>query len=382
MARKFSLFNFLDKKIESAQISPVMQTVLDQVAFKELALHIAVSYIANTLSKAEFKTYIDGEEVKDALYYKLNISPNPNQNSSQFINQIVEQSVYCGSALVTSQGEYIYCADNFTIDDTNPIKENIFHNVTFNTHQLRKNLKSSDVFFFRLDNDSVKQLVDSLYLEYGQIISFALSAYKRTNGAKYKLLLEQYKAGDPQFSKIYEEVLKNQLKTFISADNNAIYPQYKGTDLQEFSSKTPMSTADIIAMRKEIFEVVAQSLKIPLTMMYGNITNMNEIVKVFLSNCIDPFACMIEEEITRKYFTFEEWKRGCRVEVDTTCINHVDIFEIADKADKAISSGLAAIDELRERIGLPVLGTEFSTQHYITKNYTPAEDALNSIERG
>ena len=54
-------------------------------------------------------------------------------------------------------------------------------------------------------------------------------------------------------------------------------------------------------MRKETFEVVAQALKIPLTMMYGNITNMNEIVKVFLSICIDPLADMISEELTRKY---------------------------------------------------------------------------------
>lgn len=381
MARKFSLFDFLGNKVSAADISPVTQKILNQVSFKELALHIAISYISNTLSKCEFKTYEDGKEVKNELYYKLNISPNPNQNSSQFINQIVEQCIYYGGALVIPFGEYIYCADDFSVDDANPLKENIFHNITFNCQQIRNKKKASDVFFFRLDNDSVKSLVDSLYTEYSEIIGYALSSYKRTNGAKYKMILENYKAGDSQFNKIFNEVLKNQLKTFIENDN-VVYPQFKGIDLQEFSSKTPQNTSDIISMRKETFEVVAQALKIPLSMMYGNITNMNEIVKVFLSNCIDPFACMIEEEITRKYYGYEEWKKGFRVEVDTTCINHVDIFEIADKADKAISSGLAAIDELREKIGLPALGTEFSTQHYITKNYTPESEALSNIERG
>ena len=90
MARKFNLFNFMEKKLEVAEISPITQKILDQLAFKELALFIGVSYIANTLSKCEFKVFEKGVEVKNRLYYMLNISPNPNQNSSQFINKFIE----------------------------------------------------------------------------------------------------------------------------------------------------------------------------------------------------------------------------------------------------------------------------------------------------
>jgi HK97 family phage portal protein len=133
-------------------------------------------------------------------------------------------------------------------------------------------------------------------------------------------------------------------------------------------------------MRKEIFDVVAQALKIPLSMMYGNITNMNEVVKVYLSICIDPLADMIGEESTRKYFTFDEWKNGCSVEVDTSCINHIDILEVADKVDKAISSGAASIDEIRKRLGWKPLMTEFSQAHWMTKNYALAEDMMNNAE--
>ena len=211
--------------------------------------------------------------------------------------------------------------------------------------------------------------------------SLFVATFKRTNGTKYKLLLEQYRAGDPAFEKAYKEVIQKQLKSFVENDN-AVYPQFKGTDLTEFSSKNPTNTSDIIAMRKEIFEVAAQALKIPLPMMYGNITNMNEIVKVFLSFCIDPLADMIGEEFTRQYFSFDEWKNGNYVKVDTSCINHIDILEVGDKVDKAISSGTASIDEMRERLGMPELGTEFSQAHWMTKNYALAEDMLNSEETG
>lgn len=383
MARKYNLFNFLEKKVDTAEISPVTQKLLEQIAFKELALHIGISYISNTLSKCEFKTFENGKEVKGKLYYTLNVSPNPNKNSSQFINQFVEQCFYYGSALVVPQGDNIYCADNFDIDDENPLKEDTFYNVAFNCHTMKKKHKSSEVFFFQLNNDNVKVLIDSLYNQYGEVISQALSAYKRTNGTKYKMILEQYKAGDSQFSQIFNSVLKNQLKTFIDNDN-AVYPQFKGIDLQEMQSGTsPKDTSDIISMRKETFEVVAQALKIPLSMMYGNITNMKEIRNAFLSDCIDPLAVMIGEEITRKYYSYEEWKKGCEVVVDTTCVNHIDLFEIMANVDKGISSGFVCHDELRKVAGLRELGTEFSTRYYITKNYTPIEDMLNlETEKG
>lgn len=381
MARKFNLFNFLDRQMEVAEISPITQKLLDQIAFKELALHIGISYIANTLSKCEFKTYEEGQEVKNKLYYMLNISPNPNQNSSQFINKFIEEYYYHGHALIVPNGNCIYCADSFDIDDSNPLKEFLYYNVTFNCQQLKKKHKASEVFYMKLDNQNVKALVDSLYMQYSEVIAQALKAYKRSNGTKYKLLLEQYRAGDPAFQKVYEEVLKKQLGAFVENDN-AIFPQFKGTDLQEFSSSSQKDTSDIISMRKEIFEVTAQALKIPLTMMYGNITNMNEVVKVYLSICIDPLADMIGEEMTRKYYSYEEWKKGYRIEVDTSCINHIDILEVADKVDKAIASGVANIDDMRKRLGMPELQTEFSTSHFMTKNYTLAEDMLNSPMEG
>lgn len=381
MARKFNLFNFLEKKIDSSEVNTVTQKLLEQLAFKELALHIGISYIANTLSKCEIKTFENGNEVKDKLYYKFNISPNPNENSSQFINKFIENYYYKGHALIVPHNDNIYCADEFDIDDANPLKENIFFNTTFNCQQLKKKHKASEVFYMKLDNKNVKTLVDSLYVQYGEVISQALSSFKRTNGTKYKLLLEQYRAGDATFEKAYKEVIQKQLKTFVENDN-AVYPQFKGTELEEFSSKNPQNTTDIISMRKEVFEVVAQALKIPLSMMYGNITNMNEIVKVYLSICIDPLADMISEELTRKYYSFDEWQKGNYIKVDTSCINHIDILEVADKVDKAISSGACSIDEVRSRLGMQELETEFSTAHFLTKNYALVEDILNNLEGG
>ena len=376
------LFNFREKKLSIEELSAVLRKNLEKVAFRELALHIAISYIANTLSKCEFKVYESGKEVKNRLYYLLNINPNPNENSSQFINHFIENYYYGDDgALLVKQGDHLYCADDFDVDDADPLKPFEYTNVRFGQSALKRKLRAGDVFHLKLDNKNIKQLVDAVGVEYGQVMDLALQSFKRTNGKKYKLLLEQYKAGDPQFAQIFETVIKKQLQSFLENDGPAVYPQFKGMDLQEFSTAASQNSDDIVNIRKEMFEVTAQAFKIPLSMMLGNITNMNEIVKVYLSICIDPLADMISEELTRKCYTEQEWLDGCFVKVDTSCINHVDMLEVADKVDKLISCGAYNIDEVRHRLDSPLLDTDFSKTHFITKNYEPL-DMVMSGQRG
>lgn len=377
-----NIFDFLGKKQDNAEIISAASELAQEVAMKEIALYIGTSYIANALSQCEFKTFENGKEVKNELYYKLNVSPNPNQSSSQFINKFVNKCLYEGHALVVQHRNNLVCADSFDVDDENPLIENTFLNVTFKSYQSKPKYKAKEVFYFKLEDKHAKQYIDKLYRQYGELIAAAMSAYKRTNSEKYKLILEQYAAGDPKFKQLYNSILKEQLDSFMNSKGGAVYPQYKGTQLEEFKFSTMKDTSDIVAVRKEIFEITAQALKIPLSMMYGNITNMDEIVQEFLTFGIDPWADMIEEEMTRKYYSFAEWQNGSYIKVDTSCINHADILKVADKVDKAIASGAATIDEIRKRLGMQELGTEFSTSHFITKNYELAENMLKKDLEG
>lgn len=373
-----ALFDFLGRKVSMAEISTVIGEKANQVYFKKLALHIAVSYIANTLSKCEFKVYENGEEVQNELYYALNINPNPNQNSSQFVNKIIEKLYYTDGALVVPFKNKLYVADNFQVEEK-PWGENIFRNIQIEEQVLHKSYKASEVFYFKLDSENVKRLVEGMYGSYEELLTSAMTAYKRLNGRKYKLILENYKAGDTEFANLFETVIKKQLEAFINNDNT-VYPQFKGTNLEEIGGTGgTASSADIIALRKEIFDTTAQAFKIPLSMMYGNITDMNEIVKVYLSICIDPIADMISEELTRKTADFAHWSKGNYIRLDTSRINHVDVLDVADKADKAISCGAFCIDEIRQLLGFDALNTEFSQTHFVTKNYANAEDFLHEV---
>lgn len=365
------LTDWLGKKVENAKMENVGSKVEEQLYFKELALYIAKSYIANTISKCEFKVFENGKEVQNELYYALNVDPNPNQNSSQFLNKLINTLYDKNEVLVIPHKNRLYVADGFTLEER-ALKDNIFTNITVEKVGIVKPYKASDVFYFRLDDKSVKTLIEGLYGTYGQLFAAACKAFKKRNGQKYKLILERGATGDKQFMDQFNTVIKSQLEGFIE-NEDAVYPQFKGQDLQAMPA-TVQNSADVIALRKEIFEVTAQAFKIPLPMMYGNITNIQEIVKVFLTFCIDPLADMISEEITRKINTFDTWNGGKNfVRVDTSRINHIDLLDVADKADKLVSCGVASIDELRKVLDMQPLLTEFSQKHWITKNYSDVE---------
>ena len=284
--------------------------------------------------------------------------------------------VYDNESLLIDVADGLQCADSYQVEEY-PILGNKYKGISIGNLQLNKTFKSDEVIRLQLNNAHIKKLVDGLYQQYGELMAYAAKSYKKSNGTKYKLTLDQVKANDENFQKTYRDVVQKQLKEFMENDNS-VYPQFKGYDLQYMDTKTSTKdSTDFRNLRKEMFEIVAQAFQIPVSLMLGNITNMNEIVKVFLTFCIDPIASMISEELTRKIYPgFNEWKKGNYVKVDTSTINHIDILDVAEKADKLIASGTCCIDEVREIIGFDKLNTDFSKQHFITKNYDTVDNRL------
>ena len=376
------IFSFIEKKIKLAELTNVVADgVAKQLYFKDLALQIGTSYYANAISKCEFKVFEGGKEQKNELYYMLNVNPNPNQNSSQFLNAMVTRYFKNGESLVypDTVRKRMYVADGFSVDEK-PLQENIFSNICIESETLRRKYKASDVFYFKLDDVRIKTLIDGAFGQYDKVMASAIESFVRRNGQKYKLILDQYKAGDPEFVEQFNNVIKKQLEAFMNGAN-AVYPQFKGTDLVDLNGSGGAGTsADIIAIRKEMFETVAQALKIPLAMMYGNITSINDVINMFLTFAIDPFADMIGEEFTRKIYPYNKWQEGNYVQVDTSCISHVDILDVADKVANAIGSGTVCIDEMRVRLNKQPLNNDLGKMHFVTRNYATPEEVLTAKE--
>ena len=133
---------------------------------------------------------------------------------------------------------------------------------------------------------------------------------------------------------------------------------------------------DITDALDEIVETVARAFNIPVSLLKGDVSDVEKITKNFLTFCIDPLCEMIQTEINRKRYGKKQVQKANYLKTDTTTVMHTDIFDIAEKIDKLIASGMYCIDELRKKIGDEPLNTEESQKHFITKNY----EALSSIQ--
>lgn len=376
-------YDFLEKLIPSKKNNTtkvIMTPLIQEIYFKEMALYTAVSYIANAISKCEIKTYRNGVEIKEDSYFLMNISPNENYNASKFWHKVIEKMYYDGEALVISKENKLFCADSFYVDE-DPIEGNIYKNIVVDGKDIEGIFHAKEVYLFELDNKKVKDLINGIYQGYSELIGFAQKIYMKSNGSKYKVKMPMTKIGDDEFNEAFEKAIEDQLKIFINS-NEAVYTEYEGYELIDMTQNgKSKDVKDIIDLREEIFKIVAQACNIPLSLMSGNITNINDVVKAFITFAIDPIAIMMSDELTRKQgsnrkHSCNAWKQGQYFKVATSKINHIDILESANNIDKLIASGFVCIDDLRSLTGMNLINNDFSKTHFITKNYDTIENRL------
>lgn len=361
--------------------SAAYQQITSELYYKELAIKQAVSIITNIISKCEIKVYYDGKaDDKSKEYYAWNIAPNENENGAELLAKIVEEMLLCNHALVFEAGKGRYCADSFSIE-TDGIKPYVFSNVTVNGGSITKPFKRKDVLYFKLGNAELTRLVDNMYNSYGEVLACTINNYKKRSGSKWKLKISATAKASPKFKETYTDITQNSLKTFFEA-TNAVYPEFEGYELTNVDNNTVDTTpAEITELRKDVFNFVAGVYKLPVSVMNGEAISDADM-KQLKTQCIEPIVSVIAKELTKQMFTFEQWKKGCRFEVDITNIEHLDISSLAGAAEKLIGSGVMNIDEVRVRIlGLNALNTPQSKKYWITKNFADIEK-LNSENTG
>lgn len=363
----------------------VLGTVLGKesvdIYYKELAIALCVNLIANSLSECTIRTYQNGVEVFDMEHYILNYRPNINENSSVFFHKAVEKMVYDGEALIVNIKDNLYVADSYTVDSY-PVKGNIYSNVRIDTLSLSKKFKQDDVILFRLNNVNIKRLIDDLYRSYGELLKYCIEKYKLDNQEKYVLELDNVKVGDKLFNEKFKGVIQEQLQDFLN-NQKTVLPLYKGQTLTDVSKDTGNgSSGDLQALIEQLFKMVAQAFNIPVDLLFPRTNdNVSQVVTQFLTFCINPIACMIQEELSAKlYDGFTGFAKGNYIRIDTGDIRHVNILDVAQAIDKILASGVLNINELRTLVGYNEIDEEFANKHWMTKNYSLAEEVLKGTE--
>lgn len=345
------------------------------IALQAFALFTTIDMIASLIAKCEFKTYQGGKEHKGYEWYSLNIKPNKNQCSTEFWQEFVSKLLFYREVLVIPVSNQLIIADDFQKEEF-AVKETEFTQVSRGDMVFNRKYKSSDVLYLRYSNTDAMAIINSIFSMYEKLIASASDKYVKSGGQKGTLEIPAAAKGDKDFEKKYADLMNNHFKSYFKA-TNAVLPLWNGMKYSPTTSdsakKTTNEISDISKLVDDALSRAAQAYKIPPALVRGDVAGIKDAVDMLLTVCIDPLTDMIDEELTGKKFTPEEVMSGSFIKADTSCIKHVDIFDIAANADKLIASGILCIDETREKSGLMPTGEEWAKRHYITKNYTTTQ---------
>lgn len=377
-----SIYDWLGNRLSGASVDGIFEDAT-RTAFTEAAFGVCSAYIGAAIASAPVKVIRHGKRAHgDWNEYLWGVSPNLNQEAGEFVTEIVHRMLRYGRSVVVPHGNMLYLADGAPIPERKFAIQDVYRALAWNGDAMG-DYKATDVFVFRCHSPRVATLVGSLSDSYGAMASAAESRFRDSSAKRYKLRMSSTQSGTEEEATRYEAYVNNQLKPFIKSDR-AILPEYSGMELVEFGSKSQTvssySASDFIDVRKDAFEAVAEAMRMPTSMLYGNVNNFSEVFRSFMTFAVAPVAHTLSSEITRKTFGYSGWKDNSRIEFDLSTVKYTDLFDAAESADKLLASSLLSPDEILHLLGQDTIGKKWSKEHYITKNYAPA--GVESTEGG
>lgn len=358
-----------------------VQSAMYEVYLRELAFWTCVNKIANAISKCEFKTYIKKKEVKGQEYYLWNYEPNQNQNATSFMNKLIGKLYRNNECLVVEVNNHIYVADSYS-KEVLALKEYRFSGITFDGYELSETREMSEVMFFELNSENMRNLTNGMYETYSKLLIYAQDAYKKSRGKKGILNIGAIAQESENFDETFQELMSTHFKNFFESDS-AVLPLFDGYEYQDISESgktySTESTRDIKSLADDIFEFTARAFSFPPSLAKGDVQDTGKAIDELLTFVIDPLIKMLQQEINRKRNGYTGFKAGNYVKIETLAVKHIDIFDIATPVDKLISSGAFTINDILEVLGKPKIEEDWANQHFMTKNYSKIQDLLSDL---
>lgn len=338
---------------------------------KNLAIQTSINLLANALSLSEFETYENKKKVKKENYYLFNVQPNLNKSSSKFWRDVVHKLVYDNEALVIQIDGEFFVADDFEVL-TYAFKENIYKNIVVADYPLSGSFTESQVFHFELHDQRIKNIIDGVYQQYGELIEYSKKTYKRSNAKRGVLKIPTNYPETPLAQEKLNDLMQNKFKRFYEAEGGAVLPLANGLDYDDLSNSTYKNGSDSRDIRyliDDVFDFVGIAFQIPPQLLKGTVADTTGVMNSFVALGVNPIAELMKDEINRKYYKKDGFLKGNYIKINTDRVKMIGIKDLATTADILLRTGTHNQDENREMFDKEPLETVESQKYYVTKNY-------------
>jgi HK97 family phage portal protein len=361
--------------------------IVVEAYYKKLAVETCIDLIANTISSCEFQTFEKGVETRKNNYYLFNVSPNQNQNASEFIHSLVNHLYMENECLVIMQDGQLYVADDYNVTEF-ALKENIYKDVKVGDFTFDKSFFEKEVLHFKLSDQNILRTINSLYESYGKLISSAIDIYKRTNAKRYLVKGKFLKSHNEAEQRAANELFQRQFKAWLEADKaGAMMHIGDNIDLVDMNSNgkgggmSSMNSRDVRALIDDVFDFVAMGFHVPKAMLKGDLADIEKQTDNFLMFGIKPTISLLVSEFNRKMYKKDDYLNRTYMTIDTSRMKILDIVDLATAADKFFAIGVNSINDNLRMLGRERVNEAWADERFVTKNYEMVKNVSKGGEK-
>lgn len=351
---------------------------------RNLCFAVCINMIANAVARCEVRTFRKGTEIREREYYLWNVEPNANQNSTAFWHKLVAKLIEDNEVLVIETRRRdgysaVVVADDWREGNHYPSRQNEYKSVMVGDMTYDKTFHEQDVLHLRLNHVNVRPVIDGLYQSYYRLVNAAMKYYEWDHGQHWKVHVTDIAKASPDWLAKFQEMISIQVKPFFES-NGAILPEFDGYTYSNEGGDASGDTRDIRALVDDIFTFTARGLQIPAVLINGQVSGAENAVERFMTGCVDPICDQLQEEITRKRYGYDGWKAGDYVVVDSSAVQHFDIFANAPNVEKLVGSGAFTVNDVLRAAGMPTIDEPWANEHFLTKNIATMQESARSLE--
>lgn len=347
----------------------VAESAGNQLNVEELALFSVIDLIASAGSLCEWRTYQGGKRVQKNDWYNWNICPNPNQNATEFKRILIARLLRFNEALVFAHNGNYYIADSFH-QERYAFRPNQNTNITCCNLSLSYTMLEEDVFYFRLANQHAAALLGNLRGLYSKAMEEAWSKYQHSGGRSGIVQISTQARNRPTFEKDMEKLMNERFRVFFEK-KNAVLPLFEGfTYVPQngpAAQKSVSEVSDMESIFRQAQDRACNAYHIPPSILRGDVTNQDDAVNSMLSFAVKPTMAVIQTEVNRKSYGKAVLDGWC-LRIDTTHIKTVDIFTVAEKADKLVQDRIYNPNGIREKFDDELIPEPWADEYTMTKN--------------
>lgn len=362
---KYFVWNYANQIYDIPEVRTAIEKVSD--------IFSSIPIYHKRIDKTGHITYLD-----DNTSRVLNYRPNPLQNGSQFIKNIITQLFLNNDVFVEpifdSKSGSLQCLyplpftkPKITVNETGTVGYVQFNGVSANPE---KKYNLNNLIYLNRFSTLTGGSANKLGLYETVLQSLGEQIVNVANPKKPRAILQSNQQGQGQLKEKDKKGTMDDVKAnFDESVQGLVY-------FDKMWSVTPINWQEN-DVNKDLMQFV-------INIVY-NYFNINENIinnkaseiemEMFVANTIKPLANQFEKEFTNKLFTENEYYFGHRIEFDYFSLSVNTLQAKTNLFSIAIRQGILNIDECREMIGQPPLENGLGKKYRVTADTIDIEVA-------